>query len=150
MKYLQDADESKDAVMQVFEKLLSDLKKNEIENFKAWLHTVAKNHCLMKIRSQKVQVVNEHSLKKDLSNFMESDSILHHVDGKEKEIQIQNLELAIQGLSDEQRWCVELFYLKEKSYQEVAEITGFDLNKVKSCLQNGKRNLKILIQKQDE
>ncbi|MDD5569629.1 MAG: sigma-70 family RNA polymerase sigma factor [Bacteroidales bacterium] len=146
MKYLKDEDESKDAVMQIFEKLLEDLKKHEIENFKSWLHVCAKNHCLMTLRGKTVQIINENTLKKDLSSFMESDSVLHHDNGKDKEIRIQHLEEGIKNLSPEQKICIELFFIKDKSYQEIIEITGYDMNKVKSFIQNGKRNLKIFIQ----
>lgn len=146
MKYLKNEDESKDAVMQVFEKLLHDLVKHEVENFKGWLYTLTKNHCLMLLRNDHMHVINQADLKKDLSEIMENDTDLHQDNSMEKELQIRQLEEGITMLNREQRSCVELFYLSDKSYQEVAEITGFDLNQVKSYIQNGKRNLKNYLQ----
>ena len=146
MKYLKDEDDSKDAVMQIFEKLPEDLKRHEITNFKGWLHSVAKNHCLMELRTKAARHEKDNELVKDFEIFMEYDSELH----LEKEQELVNLEEAIKKLKEEQKVCIELFYLQEKSYLEVVKVTGYDMNKVKSCIQNGKRNLKILMIEQNE
>jgi RNA polymerase sigma factor (sigma-70 family) len=138
MKYLKDEEDSKDAVMQVFEKLMDDLKKHEISNFKSWLHSVAKNLCLMKLRKTNREVPLEPVMENSAS-FVESGEELHL---NEKEKQLLHLEEALNCLNDSQRVCVRLFYLEEKSYSQVAEITGFSVNEVKSHLQNGRRNLK--------
>ena len=53
-------------------------------------------------------------------------------------------------LNPEQKQTVELFYLQEKSYKEIVDQTGFSMNDVKSYIQNGKRNLKIMLSKTDE
>jgi RNA polymerase sigma factor (sigma-70 family) len=150
MKYLRDEEESKDAVMQVFEKLLSDLKKHEVTNFKSWLHSVVKNHCLMQLRSQQSQLTREQEMKKDMKAVMESTYDLHLLNGDEKEIQLNSLQAGIEQLNEGQKICIELFYLKEKCYQEIADITGFTLNQVKSHIQNGKRNLKIYLTANNE
>jgi RNA polymerase sigma factor (sigma-70 family) len=76
---------------------------------------------------------------------MENEIDPHHDDVNEKEINLSNLNEALKSLAEKQRICVELFYLQEKSYNEVAEITGFTMNEVKSFIQNGKRNLKIYL-----
>jgi RNA polymerase sigma-70 factor, ECF subfamily len=150
MKYLKDEDESKDAVMMIFEKLPADLRKHEVTQFKGWLHTVARNHCLMELRSKSVRHEKEVEMAKDFASVMESSYELH-LDGEaDKEKELSNLESAVQELKEEQKICIELFYLQEKSYQEVAEMTGFDMNKVKSAIQNGKRNLKILLTERNE
>lgn len=143
MKYLKNEDDTKDAVMLIFEKLSDDLKKHEIAYFKGWLHTVAKNHCLMQLRSKQSLKLKTDELKKDVKEFVEINYSLHPTNDNIKEKQLVQLEVAIKSLKDEQRMCVELFYLKEKSYQEIAEVTGFSLNNVKSFIQNGKRNIKI-------
>ena len=150
MKYLKNEDESKDAAMQVFEKLFTEILKHEVDNFKGWLYTIAKNHCLMMLRSSKLSIIHQADLKKDLSEIMESDSFLHPDNTMEREAQIGYLEEGIATLNPEQRACVEMFYLNDKSYQEVAELTGYDLNQVKSYIQNGKRNLKIYLQSKYE
>lgn len=143
MKYLKDEDDAKDAVMQIFEKLLIDLKKHEITQFKGWLHTVAKNHCLMQLRSDKSLSEKQQELKKDFKSFVESGYELHLNSEPDKEKQLNQLEQAINSLKEEQKICIDLFYLKEKSYQEIAVLTGYSLNTVKSNIQNGKRNIKI-------
>ena len=150
MKYLKDEDESKDAVMMIFEKLPGDLKKHEVSQFKGWLHRVASNHCLMELRNKSARHEKEVEMAKDMGSIMESGYELH-LDGEaDKEKELSNLENAVKELKEEQKICIELFYLQEKSYQEVAEMTGFDMNKVKSAIQNGKRNLKILLTEQNE
>ena len=146
MKYLKDEDEAQDAVMLVFEKLLTDLKKHTVDNFKGWLYMVSKNHCLMHLRSTKSLMEKQKELKKDASVFMESwnDEHLHNVNSKE--ITLTKLEGCIGKLNEKQRITVDLFFIKEKCYQEVADETGFTMNDVKSFIQNGKRNLKICME----
>ncbi len=150
MKYLRDEEECKDAVMQVFEKLLSDLKKHEITNFKSWLHSVVKNHCLMHLRSDRSQLTREQEMQKDMRDVMESTYELHLLNGDEKELTLNRLENGISQLNEGQKTCIELFYLQEKCYQEIADITGFSLNQVKSHIQNGKRNLKMFLTASNE
>jgi len=146
LKYLKNEDLSKDAVMAIFEKILTDLKKHEIENFKSWLHVVTKNFCLQELRKNK-SLQKKHNDYENFSNlFMEKEEDLHHTFENESEKKLLMLEKALEGLNNEQKTCVKLFYLQEKSYKEITEITGFDVNKVKSFIQNGKRNLKISLQ----
>jgi RNA polymerase sigma-70 factor (ECF subfamily) len=57
------------------------------------------------------------------------------------------LEQSLIELSQEQRHCVTLFYLQKKSYQQISESTGFNYMQVKSFIQNGKRNLRALVEK---
>lgn len=142
MKYLKEENAAKDAVMQIFEKLFSDLKKHEIKNFKSWLHSVTRNHCLLTLRSRSYSQKKELEFKKDTIEFVESDNFIHQLNENNDEEKYQKLKLAIEELNDEQKLCIDLFYLKGKSYKEVAEFTGYDIKKVKSCIQNGKRNLK--------
>jgi RNA polymerase sigma factor (sigma-70 family) len=144
MKYLKDEDESKDAVMQVFEKLITDLPKHQIDNFKAWLHTVSKNHCLMQLRKTKTAVAFEQI--ENVMSVVESLPNMHHDDDKEQ--QLNSLENAITQLNEHQKVCVQLFYLKKQTYDEVSKNTGYTINEVKSYIQNGKRNLRIMLQQQ--
>jgi RNA polymerase sigma factor (sigma-70 family) len=147
MKYLADEDEAQDVQMQVFEKLLRDLQRHNVEQFKGWLYTVAKNECLMYIRSRKSKRAHEAELKKDLQGVMESELSLHPEGITDTELQLREMEGSMEGLDEKQRRCLELFYLEVKCYKEVSDITGFSLNEVKSFIQNGKRNLKILMSK---
>ncbi len=145
LKYLKNEDQSKDAVMQIFEQLIEKLRKHEVSNFKSWLYSVARNYCLMELRvSGKYQTVPIEE------NFMENGAIVHLdiEDIREKKLTI--MEACIEKLPTEQRETINLFYLQQKCYKEVADETGFNLNKVKSYIQNGKRNLKICIEKNSE
>jgi RNA polymerase sigma factor (sigma-70 family) len=149
--YLKDADEAKDAAMEVFEYLLVELKKYEIQNFKSWLARATSNFCLMRIRKTKSKDTRAEEFKKNELAVMESVQDLHpEVEAAEKELELQKLEAAIGGLNEEQKTCVELFFLQGKSYDEVAQLTGFNANQVKSYIQNGKRNLKIRLTQGNE
>ena len=141
LKYLKDRDESRDAVMQIFEKLIQSLKNHEVEHFKSWLYVTARNYCLMQIRASKGKIFEEIS-----PSIMESDSLLHLDDEPAKEANLSKLEKCIEGLIHEQKQCVQLFYLQQKCYKEISQTTGFDDNKVKSYIQNGKRNLKLCME----
>ena len=138
LKYLKDREEAKDAVMQVFEKLPQGLQEHAITRFKSWLYVTTRNHCLMYLRNQKkmpTEKLNE--------QLVESDFLLHPDIEAPLERDLQLLETCMARLSEEQKICVGLFYLQEKCYKEIAALTGFDFNQVKSHIQNGKRNLKI-------
>ncbi len=138
LKYLKDRDEAKDAVMQVFEKLPQGLKEHAITQFKGWLYVTTRNYCLMYLRSQK-KITTE----KLTGQLMETNFLLHPESEVPLEQNLQLLEQCMDKLPEEQKTCVGLFYLQEKCYKEIAALTGFDYNKVKSHIQNGKRNLKI-------
>ncbi len=145
LKYLKDREESRDAVMQIFEKLIVTLKEHEINVFKGWLYVTARNHCLMQIRSKKGKKFEE------LSPFlMETDGNGHQEQGPEIEDDLRKLEECMEALGNEQKQCVQLFYLQQKCYKEITESTGYDLNKVKSYIQNGKRNLKICMERNEK
>ena len=145
LKYLKDEDSAKDAAMQVFEKLSNDLKRFHILNFKSWLHVTTKNFCLMQLRSGKKNTTISIDSEKYFEPGVENSLYLHHDYDSEKELKLEQLEKAVSSLENEQKQCVELFYLQERSYKEVADITGYSMNQVKSHIQNGKRNLKNIL-----
>ncbi len=147
IKYLKDRDEAEDAVMQIFEKLLADLLKHEVSFFKSWLYTFSKNHCLMALRSRQTRLRRDIELHENAGLFMENDAELHPNHAEARESQYVQLEFAIAELNNEQKTCIEWFYLRDKSYSEIADITGYTLNEVKSYIQNGKRNLKLRLEK---
>ncbi len=138
VKHLKNAENAKDTTQQIFEKLLADLPRFQIQHFKSWLYTVAKSQCLMVLRKTQPNIAPSANGQME---FMENNDNLHLV--VEKEVMLNRLEDAIQLLNAEQKSCIELFYLQKKSYQEIADITGYTLLQVKSNIQNGKRNLKI-------
>ncbi len=104
----------------------------------------------MIIRSKQSKLKKEVDLQVHADSFMETESLLHLNNEKDKEHQFNQLEKAISELNEDQRRCIDLFYLKDKSYNEIAELTGYTLNEVKSFIQNGKRNLKIKLERNSE
>jgi len=147
MKYLKNEENSKDAVMEIFEDLHTKLVKHEISNFKSWIYSVAKNHCLMILRKDKSEEkIKGHVYENLHQDFMESFDLFHLNNKEVLNDKIPKLKKGIELLKTEQRKCIELLYLQNKSYKEVADITGFSMKKMKSYIQNGKRNLKIYIE----
>ncbi len=149
-KYLRDEEESKDAVMHLFEQLATDLKRHEIQNFKSWLHTVARNHCLMYLRSREASLlkVNMPDDERDEDALVEQQLMVADDEyALELEQNLTQMTGCLAKLPRDQQTCLELFYLQQKSYVEVADLTGLSLKQVKSNLQNGRRNLKICLEK---
>jgi RNA polymerase sigma factor (sigma-70 family) len=145
LNYFRDKDESKDAVMQIFEKLFDSLKNHEVEYFPAWLGFVSRNYCISELRKEKTLSGREEEHKKDtLQEELHEPSVAKEQQA-EKEASLESLKEAILLLKAEQKTCIELFYLEEKSYSDISEITGYTEKEVKSYIQNGKRNLKILL-----
>ena len=143
MKYLKNEEEAKDSVQQIFLKAITELHKYKVEYFKSWLYMVAKNHCLMKLRDRQHMVTTE--IKEQMAvSPAEDNSLSQHL---EKNRQLELMNESLDELSKEQQLCVTLFYLEKKSYQQITEQTGFNLMQVKSYIQNGKRNLKLILEK---
>ncbi|MEO6134205.1 MAG: sigma-70 family RNA polymerase sigma factor [Ginsengibacter sp.] len=140
MKYLNNEEDAKDCVQHIFLKVMNELPKYKVDYFKSWIYMIAKNHCLMKIRGNKHRLVE---VTDSLINPEEFQDLKNgHI---EKDRLLTEMEKAISQLNNEQQQCVTLFYLEKKSYLQVAEITGYSVLQVKSHLQNGKRNLKLLM-----
>jgi len=142
LKYLKNRDESRDAVMQIFEKLVQTLKVHEVIHFKSWLYVLTRNHCLMLLRAQKGKIFEEIS-----PGLMENGAALHLEHEPPLEENLTQLEKCIETLGSEQKQCVKLFFLQEKCYKDITIETGYDLNRVKSYIQNGKRNLKLCMER---
>src|SRR5690349_5264371 len=143
MKYLKNEEEAKDCVQQVFLKAITELAKYKVDYFKAWIYMVAKNHCLMKIRDRQGKRSVEISDAHGHSTIDPQDSNPHI----EKDELLNRMSAALEELSAEQKQCVIFFYLEKRSYQEIADTTGFTLMQVKSYIQNGKRNLKLILER---
>ncbi|MEH6304790.1 sigma-70 family RNA polymerase sigma factor [Olivibacter sp. CPCC 100613] len=147
LKYLKDEARSEDAVMQIFEQLIQKLRIHTVSNFKSWLYSFARNYCLMELRNAN----KSHTISIEENSFMENELVVHQFLGEDTlENKLNLMEQCLQELNAEQRACVRLFYLDQKCYKEIADLTGYDLNKVKSHIQNGKRNLKICMEKNDK
>jgi RNA polymerase sigma-70 factor, ECF subfamily len=142
--YLKDKDEAKDEVMNIFEKLLQDLKQSDVKNFKAWLSFVVRNHCISVIRKKNTAFKTMKAYYEFEYKETTYDSELKTESVSDDEL-LLHLNECLPRLKDKQRQCIELFYLKNLSYQQVSEMTGMEINEVKSNIQNGKRNLKLMI-----
>jgi len=148
MKYLKDEDRAKDAVMDVFEKVLKDLKRHKVDNFRTWVYSVTKNQCLMTMRKQKSIDARHDGYTYMSKQIMESDLPAHLNEESEEETD-RKLNVAIGSLKDEQQKCIRLFYFEKRSYEQIEVQTGYSIKQVKSYLQNGKRNLKMKLSKVD-
>jgi RNA polymerase sigma-70 factor (ECF subfamily) len=142
LKYLKNREESKDAVMQIFEKTITEGREKEIKNFQGWIYVVSRNFCLMKLRNLKTIRDTDQVELDSVNFFMEYPEDLHHNDRMHLDEKSDTLNKCLDGLAEEQKRCIVLFYFEDKCYQEIARMTGYELKKVKSYLQNGKRNLK--------
>jgi RNA polymerase sigma-70 factor (ECF subfamily) len=149
LKYLENREDAKDAVMQIFEKLITEARHHEIKQFRSWLYVLTKNYCLMQIRSQKAKARRINSYKMDHIKSVESVIELHPIDEENAEKDL-SLKECIEKLNNEQKNCIRLFYFENKCYREIAESLNTDEKKVKSHLQNAKRNLKICLEKRNE
>jgi RNA polymerase sigma factor (sigma-70 family) len=140
MKYLKDENEARESVQQVFLKVLTEAPKYKIEFFKSWLYMVAKNYCLMKIRERNKTITSALS-----DNLLATESDKNEIE--ENELTYELLEESIKELAEEQNQCIILFYVQKLSYQQICERTGYTLMQVKSYIQNGKRNLKLILER---
>ena len=146
LKYLKDNEQSRDAVMEVFEILMEKIPDTEINHFKGWIYTVTKNHCLMKLRKMSSSQRHHEEIYQNLKEeIMESDVELNLINEDEVNSGTGHLSRAMNYLNKEQEQCIRMMYLENKSYKEIAEDTGYSLKQVKSYIQNGKRNLKNYI-----
>jgi RNA polymerase sigma-70 factor (ECF subfamily) len=144
MKYLKNREDSQDAVMQIFEILVRDVPRFEIQNFKAWLYTVTRNYCLMQLRKDSRERNRNHEIMN--TAFMESTAVMHPIEEDMQDDLQARLKICMEQLKKEQRMCVDLFYYQLKCYREIAVQLKIGEQKVKSFIQNGKRNLKICLE----
>ncbi len=146
LKYLKNRSDAQDMVIQIFEDLQQKIPQQEILNFKSWLYVVTKNNCLMYLRKNQFEQEKQNIFAKESLLFVENVEILHPVDRENNEEMEAALRNCIEKLKSQQRSCIELFYYEAKCYQEISEELQIDMKKVKSYIQNGKRNLKICLE----
>lgn len=141
LKYLKDREEAQDAVMQIFERLVTTLPHHKVDRFRSWLYVLARNHCLMQLRQHRNRPFNE------LTPLLMENGVPEH---PEQEIMLhqdsQKLEKCLQLLARPQQQCIMLFFFEEKCYKDISQVTGYDYKQVKSNIQNGKRNLRICME----
>ncbi|WP_163711542.1 RNA polymerase sigma factor [Mangrovibacterium lignilyticum] len=146
LKHFKSRENAKDAVIELFAKLIPLLSKHKVQNFKSWLYVVTKNHCLMEMRKAKVGQVRSIGYEQELQVFMEKASESHPIDKDPEEQNEEALKRCIEKLKQQQKACIELFYFENKSYREICSLLDMEEKKVKSYIQNGKRNLKICLE----
>lgn len=145
LKYLQEEEKAQDAVMDIFENLLSRINNYEIKVFRTWIYSVAKNHCFQILEKNKRELVVDFN-----TQIMESDEVLSLLDELKDEDRENILKQCIEKLPDPQKMSILCFFMENMSYVEVAEHTGYNLKSVKSYIQNGKRNLKICVERNEK
>jgi RNA polymerase sigma factor (sigma-70 family) len=145
LKYLKHPENAQDSVIAIFEELVAKLHKHEVENFRPWLYTLAKNHCLMRLRSEKKQTTVNFDIE-----LVQSEENLHLNGSPDREEDFRNMEHCMELLPPEQKQVIGMFYLEGKCYNEISKVTGLEWNKVRSYIQNGRRNLKLCMESQQE
>ena len=147
LKFFKDSSLAEDAVMSIFETLVEKVKTQDIRQFRPWLHVVAKNHCLMQLRKKNLTVSYDEMSPGMQAEVVQSAGTVHPLEVFEENGEEQALKKCMENLVPQQKHCVEQFYFDNKSYKEIAELTGEDLGMVRSHIQNGRRNLKICMEK---
>lgn len=147
LKYFKESGKAEDAVMAIFEVLVEKVKTQDIRQFRPWLHVVARNHCLMQLRKKEILVSFDEMPASVQDGIMYSDLNLHPVEALELDGREEVLKKCLERLSAQQKHSVEQFYFEDKSYKEIAEMTGEELGMVRSNIQNGRRNLRICMEK---
>lgn len=142
LKYLKEREAARDAVMNIYEEVAVKARKHEVDNFKSWLYMVAKNHCLMQLRSPRNLKTKEF-----IPDVMHLEENVHLNGELEKEENFDRLEKCLQSLIREQEQSIRMFYYEKKCYKEIADTTGYDWNQVRSYIQNARRNLKNCMEK---
>jgi RNA polymerase sigma-70 factor (ECF subfamily) len=143
LRYLASGPDAEDAVMEIFEELVVKIPGHRIRNFRTWLWSVARNHCLQRLRREKRAVRVDFE-----ERFMESPSFLHLLSDTEgSEAALGVLAGCMEKLPARQHEAVSMFFVEKLSYADIAEATLGEVKRVKSYIQNGKRNLRLCLEK---
>ncbi|HEY0261636.1 MAG TPA: sigma-70 family RNA polymerase sigma factor, partial [Chitinophagales bacterium] len=148
LKYLNNGEDAKDATKQIFELLVRELKKHRVTIFKTWLHGVVQNFCTMESRKNTATATVPPPKKttKEIPIRIESVDEAHQTESEEdRKLLTQTLIRNLHTLKDEQRKCLQFFYIDKMNYNAIEDRTGYTQNEIKNYIQNGKRNLKQLI-----
>lgn len=144
LKILKNETEAEDAFMTAFEKLLIKVKTQEIKEFRPWLHVLVKNHCFEILRKK-----GKHLTVSYEGEFMQSEEIEHPYTENLSLEREKILAFCLEKLNEEQKQCVQLFYYQGKTYKEIAAMKEEAVGKIRSYIQNGRRNLKMCIERRE-
>ena len=147
LKFFKDQPKAEDAVMGIFEMLVEKVKTQEIRQFRPWLHVLSKNYCLMQLRKKNLTVAYADLPPSAQAEFVQSADPLHPLNALEENDEEDALKDCMEKLSEQQRHCVGQFYFENKSYKEIADESGEELGMVRSNIQNGRRNLRICMER---
>lgn len=142
LKYLKDEHKAQDAVMQLFENLLPKILNYKIDHFRSWLYKVSKNYCLQQLRREGIEINIDHAMEN-----VQSEDVWDLLDENNDDKKYQMLYDCISRLPQPQKTSIEMFFFKDKSYMDICDATQYSLKSVKSYIQNGKRNLKLCLEK---
>jgi len=146
MKYLKEPAAAEDATMAIYEELVDKARGHEIDKFRSWLYVLAKNHCLMQLRREKRNITVNYE-----PGIMHSLDSQHHTmersDENEEEARLKD---CLEQLNPQQQQCIQMFYYRDHSYKEIAEMLKERLGKVRSHIQNGRRNLRICLEEKEK
>ncbi|MFQ5674351.1 MAG: RNA polymerase sigma factor [bacterium] len=143
LKMVGNEEDAKDLASETFIRTF-----DRIEDFKLgapfcpWLMRIATNLCI------------DHLRKKNRYKFYKFDethsavAIQNESEPKQPMISGERIIEKLKKLKPLQKRCFCLFYIHNLTYKQIAELTGYPLGKVRSYIQNGKRNFKLLMEKQ--
>lgn len=140
LNYLKTKEDAQDAVMELFADVQEKALRYEIKTFRTWIYSVTKNYCLNILRSKQEIIaveINAHFM--ELVDF----PVLFNESNKRENFRL--LQHCLDQLPEPQQKSIQLFFMEDQSYADIAATTGYHLKSVKSYIQNGKRNLKICI-----
>lgn len=147
IKNLKSQKEAEDVTLTIFNKISSDLKRIDVTDFSKLLYQLVKELCEIEVKKKNATGEESKMILIDELTKESEDNLYINSDKPKLSLDANNLRLAIDTLNESQKTCIDLFYVQNKSYQEVADITGYSLNQVKTNIQNGKRLLKTYVEK---
>jgi RNA polymerase sigma-70 factor (ECF subfamily) len=143
LKILKDNGKAEDAVMAIYEELTHKAKSHEISAFRGWLYVLARNHCLMEWRKNHRRPTDHHA-PEDMVRYDAVEAAFEY----ELPKQTDPLNKCLAELTEQQRNCVQWFYYEDHSYKDIADMIKEEIGKVRSYIQNGRRNLRLCLEKQ--
>jgi len=151
LQYFKDAARAEDATIDIYEELRVKLLKHKVENFRPWMYRLARNHCLMVLRRGASHMTMDSSSVAtheglDPADMQLADNLHLRGEAMEKEQLLLALEACTDALPENQSICIRRFYLHGESYADIAATLAFTVGKVRSAIQNGRRNLKICLE----
>ncbi len=140
---LGDRDDVEDVLQNVFIKVYRGLHRFRGDSkLSTWIYQIARNEAI-------------NAVSKNRRNWEPLENLeISSPDGKSPEAEFGNSELrgllddALSQLDEAQRMTIELRYMAEKSYNEIADIMNIPVGTVKTNIFRGKAQLRRILKKQ--